>query len=483
MGLDSRNYDLLFRGVRIIDGTGGDSIVGDVAIDGDRIAAVGELRGATATKSFDGTGLALAPGFIDVHTHDDALALDGNPMEPKLTQGVTTVVVGNCGISLAPLKPGSPIPPPLNIIGDKDVYRFPTFREYVEALESRYPALNVAPMVGHSTLRVAVMDRLDRPATQDEIARMEELLQEALDAGAIGFSTGLYYPPAREAPPAEVLALLKRLAPSGAIYTTHMRNEDDYLEDSLRESFGTAEEAGVRLVISHHKCMGKHNHGLSHRTLKMFDEVRKKQAVGLDAYPYTAGSSALLPEMVEQCERVLITWSEPHPECNGRDLAEVIQEWGVSMNEAVERLVPAGAVYFHMAEDDVRRIVSYPHTMIGSDGIPRGARPHPRLWGTFPRVLGHYARNLQLFSLEKAVHKMTGLAATTFRLKDRGFIREGAFADLVLFDPERVIDTATYEDPERRADGIEAVVINGGVMFEEGRIAEQRVGRVLKRSA
>lgn len=483
MGLDSRNYDLLFRGVRIIDGTGGDSTVGDVAVDGDRIAAIGELRGASARKSFDATGLALAPGFIDVHTHDDALALDGNPMEPKLTQGVTTVVVGNCGISLAPLKPGSPIPPPLNIIGDKDVYRFPTFGEYVAALESRYPALNVAPMVGHSTLRVAVMDRLDRPATQDEITRMEELLQEALDAGAIGFSTGLYYPPAREAPPAEVLALLKRLAPSGAIYTTHMRNEDDYLEDSLRESFGTAKEAGVRLVISHHKCMGKHNHGLSHRTLKMFDEARKEQVVGLDAYPYTAGSSALLPEMVEQCERVLITWSEPHPECNGRDLAEVFQEWGVSMNEAVERLVPAGAVYFHMAEDDVRRIVSYPHTMIGSDGIPRGARPHPRLWGTFPRVLGHYARNLQLFSLERAVHKMTGLAATTFRLKDRGFVREGAFADLVLFDPDRIIDTATYEDPERRADGIEAVIINGCVMFEQGRIAEQRVGRVLKRSA
>ncbi len=153
------------------------------------------------------------------------------------------------------------------------------------------------------------------------------------------------------------------------------------------------------------------------------------------------------------------------------------------INEAIDRLVPAGAVYFHMAEDDVRRIMAYPHTMIGSDGIPRGARPHPRLWGTFPRVLGHYARNLQLFSLEKAVHKMTGLAATTFRLKDRGFVRQGAFADLVLFDPARVIDTATYEDPEQRAAGIEAVVINGEIMLEKGSIADRRVGRVLKRAA
>ena len=352
----------------------------------------------------------------------------------------------------------------------------------MDALENRRPALNVAPMVGHSTLRVAVMDRLDRAATDAEIAEMEVLLQEALDAGAIGFSTGLYYPPAREAPPSEVLALLKRMAPTGAIYTTHMRNEDDYLEDSLRESFDTAGQAGVPMVISHHKCMGKHNHGLSYRTLKMFDEVRKTQSVGLDAYPYIAGSSALLPEMVEQCERVLITWSEPHPEFNGRDLAEVAGEWKCTIVEAIERLVPAGAVYFHMAEEDVRRIISYPHTMIGSDGIPRGARPHPRLWGTFPRVLGHYSRDLKLMPLEKAVHKMTGLAAATFRLKDRGHITEGAFADLVLFDPSHIIDIATYEDPEQPAKGIELVVINGTVMLENGTIAPERCGKVLRRA-
>jgi N-acyl-D-amino-acid deacylase len=211
--------------------------------------------------------------------------------------------------------------------------------------------------------------------------------------------------------------------------------------------------------------------------------VRKKQPVGLDAYPYIAGSSALLPEMVEQCERVLITWSEPHPEHNGRDLGEVAKDWNCSINATIDRLVPAGAVYFHMAEEDVRRIVCYPHTMIGSDGIPRGARPHPRLWGTFPRVLGHYSRDLNLLSLENAVHKMTGLAAATFRLKDRGRIAEGAYADLVLFDPDRIIDTATYEDPEQRAAGIELVVINGSIMLEKGRIAPERRGRVLRRAS
>ncbi|SLN77847.1 N-acyl-D-amino-acid deacylase family protein [Oceanibacterium hippocampi] len=478
-----RSYDLLFRDVDIIDGTGGKIRRGDVGVIDDRIVAIGDLSTTGARREITGNGLALAPGFIDVHTHDDALALNGNPMEPKLTQGVTTVIVGNCGISLSPLKPGSPLPPPLNIIGDSDDYRFPTFRKYVEALETRPPALNVAPMVGHSTLRVAVMDRLDRPATSSEIAAMEILLQEALDSGAIGLSTGLYYPPAREAPPGEVLALLMRLAPSGAVYTTHMRNEDDFLEESLRESFETAKAANVPLIISHHKCMGRRNHGLSHRTLKMFDEVRKTQEVGLDAYPYTAGSSALLPEMVEQCERVLITWSTPHPEHNGRDLAQVAKEWDCSITDAIDRLLPAGAVYFHMAEDDVRRIVSYPHTMIGSDGLPRGARPHPRLWGTFPRVLGRYARDLKLMSIERAVHKMTALAAETFRLSDRGRIAEGHFADLVLFDPKSVIDTATYEAPETRAAGIRMVVVNGTVLLEDGKIHKLRPGKVIRRAA
>jgi N-acyl-D-amino-acid deacylase len=185
--------------------------------------------------------------------------------------------------------------------------------------------------------------------------------------------------------------------------------------------------------------------------------------------------------MVEQCERVLITWSEPHPEHNGRDLAEVAREWNLGIRETIVRLTRAGAVYFHMAEDDVRRIVAYPQTMFGSDGIPSGARPHPRLWGTFPRVLGHYSRELRLMPLETAVHKMTGLAAQTFQLKDRGRIAEGAFADLVLFNPREVIDRATYDNPEQRAAGIELVAINGAVILEQGRISEHRSGRVLRR--
>ncbi|WP_022728309.1 N-acyl-D-amino-acid deacylase family protein [Fodinicurvata sediminis] len=481
MNTHSTHHDLIIKDVRIFDGTGGEERHGDVAVKGDRISAIGSLERSSANAVIEGGGLALAPGFIDVHTHDDAQVLSQNPMASKITQGVTTVIVGNCGISLAPLQPDGPVPPPLNVIGDESIYQYPRFSDYIASLQNAPPAVNVAPLVGHSTLRVGAMDSLDRPATDKELDEMGASLQEALDAGAIGLSTGLYYPPARHAPATEVLHLLKLMAGTGGIYTTHMRNEDDHVEESLRESFETAASAGVPLVVSHHKCMGHKNHGLSTRTLKMFDEVRRHQTVGLDAYPYIAGSSSLLPEMVEQSTRVLVTWSQPYPEFNGWDLERIAEVLNCTIDEAIERLIPAGAIYFCMSEDDVRRIITYPSTMIGSDGIPYGAHPHPRLWGTFPRVLGSYARDLELMPLETAVHKMTGLAASTFGLNDRGLIVEGAFADIVLFDAERVADTATYEEPISPAIGIELVLVNGSIALDHGSMSETRAGHVVLR--
>jgi N-acyl-D-amino-acid deacylase len=482
MSPESDTYDLLFRQVRVIDGTGAPSRVADVAVQGPRIAAVGDLARASAKRAIDADGLALAPGFIDVHTHDDTLALGGSTMEPKLTQGVTTVVTGNCGISLAPLTTARELPAPLNLLGDEEAFRFPRFGDYVRALKTDPPTLNVAPLVGHSTLRVATMDRIDRPATPGEIERMKALLAEALDDGAIGFSTGLTYPPAIAALPSEVVELLHVVSAKGAIYTTHMRNEDDCITDALDETFDSARQANVPVVISHHKCMGVRNHGRSAETLKMIDAARKRQPVGLDVYPYVAGSSALLPNFIAVSSRVLITDSVPHPEMSGRNLADIAVEWGCDVLEAAERLNPAGAIYFHMSEEDMRRILAYPHSMIGSDGIPGALHPHPRLWGTFPRVLGRYARELGLLTLEQAVHKMSGLAARTFGLKDRGEIRTGAFADLVLFDPERVTDMATFEDPIRSAAGIKLVVVNGRGVFDGGSIQAARPGRVLRRN-
>jgi N-acyl-D-amino-acid deacylase len=475
--------DWIFRGACVIDGTGAATRVCDVAVSGDRITAVGQLDGFAAPNEFDARKLALAPGFIDAHAHDDALVLTSTAMAPKVAQGVTTAVIGNCGISIPPLELDNDPPPPLDLLGDSKIFRFSRFAEYVDAIEYYPAAINVAPMVGHTSLRIATMAALDRAATGREIRGMQRLLEEALDAGAIGFSTGLYYPPARSAPASEVIELLKMVAAAGAVYTTHMRDEGDGVEESLRESFETARTADVPLVISHHKCQGRQNHGRSITTLAMIDEARQAQQISLDAYPYIAGSTTLLAEQAVRSDRVLITWSRPHPELKGCDLAHIANQWKCSIPEAIERMLPAGAIYFNMSEDDVRRILSYQFTMIGSDGIPQGDNPHPRLWGTFPRVLGHYVRELRLMSIEKAVYKMAGLPAATFRLTQRGTVAPGFYADLVLFDPQTIADQATFESPTRRALGIRLVMVNGKVVLLDGQQTTERPGRVLKRTA
>ena len=225
------------------------------------------------------------------------------------------------------------------------------------------------------------------------------------------------------------------------------------------------------------------NHGRSTATLGRIEKARQGQAIGLDAYPYTAGSTVLMNELVERAERTIITWSNTVTEAAGRDLAELAAEWGVEILEAADRVQPAGAVYFMLSEEDVQSILSYSRTMIGSDGIPHDKHPHPRLWGTFPRVLGHYSRELGLFTLEEAVHRMSGLSAETFGIKDRGRVAAGCFADLVLFDPETVIDRATYEQPERPAAGIDMVLVNGSVAYAAGKWTGSRSGRTIRRAA
>jgi N-acyl-D-amino-acid deacylase len=472
--------DLLIRNGTVVDGTGRASFRADVAVTASRIAAVGDLDGIAAEHELDASARVVAPGFIDVHTHDDHVLLDG-AMTPKVSQGVATVVAGNCGVSLAPLVFAGEPPAPLRLLGP-DAYRFPSFQAYVDALEARPPAVNAALLVGHSTLRVGTMSDIDRPASSDEIEAMRGLLREALDAGAAGFSTGLFYPAGCAAPKTEVIALLETLAGTGAVYATHMRDEADGVEESLAESFETARAAGVPLIVSHHKCMGRSNFGRSERTLALIDQARRAQEVGLDVYPYTAGSTELLVPMIGQASRVMVTWSRVHPEFAGRDLADIAAGWGVDEATAAARLQPAGAIYFMMDEADVQRIMAYPHSMIGSDGLPHDEHPHPRLWGTFPRVLGRYVRELGLLTLEGAVHRMTGLAAAQFRLADRGVLRPGAFADIVIFDAATVADRATFEAPKNPAAGIDLVVVNGEIVYRDGRTTGARPGRVLRRN-
>ncbi len=471
----------ILRGGEVVDGSGRPRRRADVAIAGDRIAAVGVVGKVAGALELDVSGKIVAPGFIDVHTHDDRALFATPDMAAKASQGVTTVVTGNCGVSLAPLVLHSAPPPPLDLIGDTADYHYERFADYLVALDKAPAALNAACLVGHSTLRVGAMSALDRPAEEHELARMGERLQEALDAGAVGLSSGLAYAPAFHAPAAEIEALAALLRPAGALYTTHMRNEGGDVLDSLEESFAAGRAGGVPVVISHHKTVGRENFGRTAETLPLIAAAIVRQQVGLDAYPYIASSTVLSAAQAERALKVLVTWSKSAPEQAGRELAAIAADWGVSEKEAADRLQPAGAVYWMMDEADVQRVLQFEHTMIGSDGLPHDTHPHPRLWGAFPRVLGYYSRELGLFTLEEAVRRMTGLSAFRFGLAGRGILAAGGYADVTVFDPETVADRATLEVPTTPAAGIEHVFVNGRPVWREGQPTGECPGRALRR--
>jgi len=479
-------YDLIIRNATVIDGTRAPRFEADIAVRGARIAEIGKLPAALASVEIDAHGKVAAPGFIDVHTHDDRLLLSSPDMAPKVSQGVTTVVTGNCGISLAPAPRGmrAPIMPPLDLLDQEGVwFRFPSFAAYLRELEAHPAAANCAPLVGHSTLRVAAMNDVSQPARPKEISRMRALADEALAAGAIGVSTGLYYEPASAATTEEVIDVCRGLPAHGGLYCTHMRDEADDVLDSLEETFRIGRELEVPVVISHHKVVGKKNYGRSRDTLARIGERMRSQQIGLDCYPYCASSTILSADRIRVASKVLVTWSKPLPQYAGMDLADIAARMQAPLEEAVARLIPAGAIYFSMDEADVQRILQYEHTMIGSDGLPHDSAPHPRLWGTFPRVLGHYARGLNLFPLETAVHKMTGLPAKTFGLDGRGELKVGNYADLTIFDPGGIDEAASYERPIQPARGIEAVFVNGVAVWKQGAPTGARPGQVLRRAA
>lgn len=469
-------YDLLIRNATVIDGTRAPRFVADIAVMNGRIASIGPLDNERADVEIDAGGRIAAPGFIDAHTHDDRLMLSAPEMTPKVSQGVTTVVAGNCGISLAPAPRGMdrPVPPPLDLLDENGSwFSFTSFRDYVAALRDQPAATNCALLVGHTMLRLQTMDNVERPAAPAEVRRMRALADEALAAGAIGVSTGLFYEPARAAPTAEVIEVCRPLAARNGVYVTHMRNEGDRVVESLEETFRIGRELGVPVVISHHKVAGAPNHGRSSETLPLIEERMRSQAIGLDCYPYAASSTILSASRAVGAHKTLVTWSKPHPEVAGMDLADI--------KIPLEQLLPAGAIYFTMDEADVRRILAFEHTMIGSDGLPHDAFPHPRLWGTFARVLGHYSRGLNLFPLEAAVHKMTGLPAKTFGLKDRGVLKPGMAADITIFDADEVDEAATFTRPIQAAKGIDSVIVNGAVVWHDGKSTGARPGQVLMR--
>ncbi|MGB9683052.1 MAG: N-acyl-D-amino-acid deacylase family protein [bacterium] len=444
----------------------------------------------------DAKGLFVTPGFIDIHSHSDLNIREAPSMENMLRQGVSTQIVGNCGINLG-IQEGS-------------------LSNFMEELERTGIGTNLAFLVGHGALRRRIMDLEDRPPTKDELKLMEFLLEEALGEGAIGLSTGLEYPPGIYAKTTELIELSKIVSKRDGIYATHLRNEGDKVEEAVREAIEIGEKTEVSVQISHHKAEKRKNWGKIEITLGMIDDAKSRGLdISCDVYPYTAymtrlGTPLLPPwalneslsepdtygKVLAELKRVAIDWDLIYiARCNldksmeGCNILELARKAGVPPEEfALQLLIKderVGIISFQMSEDDVRKVIKYPHSFIGSDGSgyirrSREERTHPRSFGTFPRVLGRYTRELQLLSWEEAISKMTFLPSKKTRLSDRGIIREGAYADIVIFDPEKIIDRATYEDPFQYPEGIEYLIINGQLVIIKGVYTGKRIGRILK---
>jgi N-acyl-D-amino-acid deacylase len=490
-----QTIDILFRGGTVYDGTGAPGRTADVAVAGDRIIAIGEIDGAAA-RTIDATGLALSPGFIDVHAHDDAACLS-TPMDFKLLQGVTTDIVGNCGAGVAPaLAEGVLGLPGVELILGPlpEQAGWTTFGEYMEAVETARPAVNIGCFVPHGVVRARHLGMDRRPPDATEMAAMQADVEEGMAAGALGMSTGLIYPPGAYAETTEIVELSKSVARYGGLYMSHIRNEAERLMEAVGEAISIGREAGLPVQVSHHKAASPEVWGRTDESIRLIEEANASGAdVAFDAYPYTAGSTVLAQARAVRgdidADSIVVASVNERREYEGKTVTQIGEMLGISGPQGVISRVlseePAAVAIFHtMKEDDVRRVLSHPLCMIGSDGIPTPTgKPHPRLYSTFPRVIQRYSREAGLFPIEEAVRKMTSLPARRFQLAQRGELREGWFADIVVFDPERIEDVATYEEPRRYPRGIDCVLVNGRVAAERGKQTETHAGRLIRRGA
>jgi N-acyl-D-amino-acid deacylase len=470
----------MIAGALVLDGDGNPAFRADIGIRGDQITAIGSLAKQSCKHRFEADGLTLAPGFIDSHTHDDLAIIKDPQLLPKISQGVTTVIAGNCGISAAPVTREGLVPEPMNLLGNRQEFRYETFAAYIAAIEQARPGVNIATLVGHTTLRANHLDRLDRNATAQELQAMSLQLKEAMQEGALGLSTGLAYLSAIAASTEEVLALASLAREFGGVYATHIRTEGNEIINALQEAIEIGNQAEIPVIVSHLKCAGIDNWGRAQEVLDLLTDAQTKMTLGWDAYPYSASSTVLDLRQIDERVATRITWSTPYPEVAGQNLTDIAKAFGLSQLEAAKKLQPAGAIYDSMSEEDVQKILTHQETMVGSDGLPCDPHPHPRLWGTFPRVLGHFCRDLGWFTLPEAVRKMTSMTADRFHLEGRGRIKVGGFADLVLFDQNTIADRATFDHPEEFAAGIHAVWVNGSLTFQNRKHTGLRNGRFLR---
>ncbi|MBW1868614.1 MAG: D-aminoacylase [Deltaproteobacteria bacterium] len=489
-----------------------------------------------AGKIIDADGMIACPGFLDTHSHDDVYLLARPDCDAKVLQGVTTEVIGNCGLSLAPVSEEhhADLRNIARIIGGdhvpEHVWRIRSFADYLTELERLKPGINVVPLVGHGTIRIAVMGMEQRDPTEAELEEMKILTTKAMEEGAFGLSTGLIYVPANYAKTDEIIELARIVGQYHGLYTTHIRSEGDDVMQAMDEALSIGQAGEVPVVISHHKVMGRNNWGRSVETLQKLEEARARgQEVVCDQYPYTAGSTylaALLPPSIQAggykayseklkdpdlrggvvnqienddgaqwenmikaagFEGVVISIAQNHREYIGKSIAEIAKLEGknpydVIFDLLIEEGEGVGVILHFMDEQDVQRILKSPLAMVGSDGFPDfgESKVHPRQTGTFPRILSRYVREKGLIRLEEAIRKMTSLPAQTFRLKKKGLLKEGLDADIVIFDPDTVLDKATFDDPRQKPEGIVWVLINGEVAVEEGRITGEATGKVLR---
>jgi N-acyl-D-amino-acid deacylase len=530
-------FDLLIKNAKVLDGLGSEERTADVGVRGDTIEAVGELAASEAERVIEADGLHVCPGFIDMHTHSGFLYPINPNAESKVHQGVTTELIGHCGTSIAPLRGDArkEAESLTKVIGLEIDWE--TFDEYNAKVLDTGIALNIAHLLGHGTLRDAVMGRTDRAPTPDEIEKMREEIDRAFEQGVFGMSSGLIYPPGCYVETDELIELSKTVARNGGLYSSHIRGEGESLLKSISEAVDIGEGAGVPVQISHLKVAGQKHWDSGPQALELIDRALEMgMDISADQYPYLAGNtnlSAILPEWVhneggqvlverlgdpemrtrirEEMQKgegefgidnvtggwdgILIGLSAGHPEYQGRTIKGISEELGKDPIDTVfDIIIECNDIAFvnlmTQSEDNVRLFIKHPKVMIGSDAsamAPYGMLgmtvPHPRTYGTFPRVLGEYVRELKIITLPDAVRKMTSLPAGKLGLKDRGRLETGWKADLVIFDAATISDRATYEDPNQYPVGIKAVIVNGKIVVEDDEHTGALPGVVLRPTA